>query len=166
MPWPSGSNLPQTGDGLYVADVSKYNQGNIGTGDGNITQSQFDEYKKTVVTIDGKELTNSYTYAKYDFSGSSIPDVYGGFNVRVSYKNFELAAVFSYQLGGQILDTNYATMMSMTEFGYAQSPDLLKAWRVGLLVGWFPFAILSSSFGWCVGFDRFVKSMETGRGYY
>ena len=29
-------------------------------------------------------------------------------------------------------------------------------WRVGLLVGWFPFAILSSSFGWCVGFDRFV----------
>jgi hypothetical protein len=65
-----------------VADVSKYNQGNIGTGDGNITQSQFDEYKKTVVTIDGKELTNSYTYAKYDFSGSSIPDVYGGFNVR------------------------------------------------------------------------------------
>lgn len=34
---------------------------------GNITQSQFDEYKKTVVTIDGKELTNSYTYAKYDF---------------------------------------------------------------------------------------------------
>ena len=120
---------PQTGDGLYVADVSKYNQGNIGTGDGNITQSQFDEYKKTVVTIDGKELTNSYTYAKYDFSGSSIPDVYGGFNVRVSYKNFDLAAVFSYQLGGQILDTNYATMMSMTEFGYAQSPDLLKAWK-------------------------------------
>ena len=55
--------------------------------------------------------------------------MYGGFNVRVSYKNFELAAVFSYQLGGQILDTNYATMMSMTEFGYAQSPDLLKAWK-------------------------------------
>lgn len=84
---------------------------------------------KTVVTIDGKELTNSYTYAKYDFSGSSIPDVFGGFNVRVSYKNFDLAAVFSYQLGGQVLDTNYATMMSMTEFGYAQSPDLLKAWK-------------------------------------
>ena len=126
---------PQTGDGLYVADVSKYNQGNIGTGDGNITQSQFDEYKKTVVTIDGKELTNSYTYAKYDFSGSSIPDVFGGFNVRVSYKNFDLAAVFSYQLGGQILDTNYATMMSMTEFGYAQSPDLLKAWKqAGILL--------------------------------
>lgn len=59
----------------------------------------------------------------------------GGFNVRVSYKNFDLAAVFSYQLGGQILDTNYATMMSMTEFGYAQSPDLLKAWKqAGILL--------------------------------
>ena len=40
-----------------------------------------------------------------------------------------LIHIFSYQLGGQILDTNYATMMSMTEFGYAQSPDLLKAWK-------------------------------------
>ena len=38
---------------------------------------------------------------------------------------------FSYQLGGQILDTNYATMMSMTEFGYAQSPDLLKSMETG-----------------------------------
>ena len=27
------------------------------------------------------------------------------------------------------MDTHYATMMSMTEFGYAQSPDLLKAWK-------------------------------------
>lgn len=120
---------PQTGNGLYVADVSKYNQENIGTGDNNISQSQYDAYKKTVVTLDGKELTNSYTYAKYDFSGSSIPDMFGGFNIRASYKNFDLAAVFSYQLGGQILDANYATMMRMTEFGYAQSPDLLKAWK-------------------------------------
>ena len=39
--------------------------------------------------------------------------MFGGFNVRVSYKNFDLAAVFSYQLGGQVLDTNYATMMSI-----------------------------------------------------
>ncbi|GAA6258028.1 TonB-dependent receptor [Bacteroides sp. f07] len=120
---------PKTGNGLYVADVNKYNSGNIGVGKGNITQSQFNEYKKTVVTIDGKELTNSYTYAKYDFSGSSIPDVYGGFNVKVSYKNFDLSVVFSYQLGGQILDTNYATMMSTANFGYAQSTDLLKAWK-------------------------------------
>mgnify|MGYP007087973119 CR=1 FL=1 len=48
---------PQTGDGLYVADVSKYNQGNIGTGDGTLRRASLMSIKKTVVTIDGKELT-------------------------------------------------------------------------------------------------------------
>lgn len=81
-------------------------------------QSQFDEYKKIVVIIDGKELINLYIYVKYDFSGFFIFDVYGGFNVRVSYKNFDLVVVFFYQLGGQILDINYVIMMSMIEFGY------------------------------------------------
>lgn len=120
---------PQTGDGLYVADVDKYNTGNIGTGENNISQKQYDDYKKTVVTQDGKELTNLYSYAKYDFSGSSIPDVYGGFNFSVGYKGFDLSAVFSYQLGGKLLDNSYATMMGLTEFGYAQSPDLFRAWQ-------------------------------------
>lgn len=120
---------PQTGNGLYVPDLSKYNQGNIGTGEDNITQAQYDAYKKTVVNVDGKELTNSYSYAKYDYSGSSIPDVFGGFNIKARYKSFDLAAVFSYQLGGKLLDSNYSTMMAMGEFGYAQSPDLLNAWK-------------------------------------
>ena len=40
-----------------------------------------------------------------------------------------MAAVFSYQLGGKLLDSNYSTMMAMVEFGYAQSPDLLNAWK-------------------------------------
>lgn len=120
---------PQTGDGLYVPDDSKYNEGNIGSAEGNITQKQYDAYKKTVVNVDGKELTNSYSYAKYDYSGSSIPKVYGGFNIKASYKGFDLAAVFSYQLGGKLLDTNYAKMMDIGEYGYAQSPDLLNAWK-------------------------------------
>ena len=44
-------------------------------------------------------------------------------------KGFDLAAVFSYQLGGKLLDTNYAKMMDIGEYGYAQSPDLLNAWK-------------------------------------
>lgn len=120
---------PQTGNGLYVPDLSKYNQNNIGTGEGNITQAQYNAYQKTVVNVDGKELTNSYSYAKYDYSGSSIPDVFGGFNIKAKYKSFDLAAVFSYQLGGKLLDSSYAGMMDVAEFGNAQSPDLKKAWK-------------------------------------
>lgn len=111
---------PENGDGLYLLDTDAYNKA-----DGTLTEA----VEKTIVEKDGKQLTNSYSYAKYDFSNRSIPKVYGGFNLNVGYKNFDLSATFSYQLGGKMLDTNYATMMSMTEFGYAVSPDLLNAWQ-------------------------------------
>ena len=111
---------PDNGDGLYLLDTDAYNEA-----DGTMTSS----VKKTVVEKDGKLLTNNYTYAKYDFSGSAIPKVYGGFNFRVGYKAFDLAATFSYQLGGKLIDTNYATMMEVGEYGYAQSPDLFRAWQ-------------------------------------
>lgn len=111
---------PATGDGLYYLDTEEYNEA-----DGTLT----DDVKSTLVEIDGETLTNSYSYAKYDFSGSSIPKVYGGFNVRMAYRDFDLAAVFSYQLGGKLLDSNYATLMSMSDYGYAQSEDVLRAWQ-------------------------------------
>ena len=38
---------PQTGDGLYVADVSKYNQGNIGTGDGTLHRASLMSIKNS-----------------------------------------------------------------------------------------------------------------------
>lgn len=106
---------PATGDGLWIPDTEKYN--------GN------EAFAKTLVTVDGKTYTNSYTYAKYDWSGTSTPDVFGGFNFKVGYKDIDLAATFSYQLGGKLIDAAYAGMMSVQEYGYAQSPDLLKAWK-------------------------------------
>ena len=81
------------------------------------------------VEIDGKRLTNDYTYAKYDFSGSSLPKVYGGFNFNVSYKQIDLSTTFSYQLGGKMLDNIYGSMMSMSNFGQGLSKDVLNAWQ-------------------------------------
>ena len=107
---------PATGDGLWIPDTEKYDSSNAA-------------YAKTLVTVDGKEYTNSYSYAKYDWSGTSTPDMFGGFNFNVGYKNFNLAATFSYQLGGQVLDAQYASMLGVQEYGYAQSPDLAKAWQ-------------------------------------
>ena len=111
---------PETGDGLWIFDAE-----NNTDDKGNISASA----KKTLVERDGQTLTNSYAYAKYDYSGSAVPKVYGGFNVKVGYKAFDLQAVFSYAVGGKTLDTNYATMMGMANLGYAISPDLMRAWR-------------------------------------
>ena len=107
---------PKTGDGLWIPDTDNYDESNA-------------SYAKTLVEVDGKTYTNSYSYAKYDWSGTSTPDVFGGFNFKVGYKDFDLAATFSYQLGGKLIDAAYASMMSVSNHGYGQSPDLLKAWR-------------------------------------
>ena len=106
---------PENGDGLYyLSPEADQNNATV---------------KATIVEIDGEKLTNSHTYAKYDFSGSSVPKVYGGFNLNLGYKAFDLSAVFSYSLGGKLLDNVYASAMSNSEFGYAQHEDLKKAWK-------------------------------------
>lgn len=111
---------PENGDGLYYLDTDTYNEA-----DGTLSES----VKSTLVTIDGKQLTNSYRYAKYDYSGSAIPKLYGGFNFNLGYKDFELSAVFSYSLGGKVLDLTYANLMATDEFGYAMSEDVKKVWQ-------------------------------------
>ena len=107
---------PATGNGLWIPDTEKYDNSNAA-------------YAATLVTVDGQTYTNSYSYAKYDWSGASTPDVFGGFNFKVGYKGIDLAATFSYQLGGKVLDYGYQGMMGVQEYGYAQSPDLKNAWQ-------------------------------------
>lgn len=103
---------PDTGDGLWIADPDKYKEGD-----------------DTFLTKDGVQLTNSYSNAKFDFSGASIPKMFGGFNLKAYYKDIDFAAVFSYQLGGKLLDYGYQDMMATDSYGEAMSPDLLNAWQ-------------------------------------
>ena len=51
----------------------------------------------------------------------AVPKVYGGFNINLSYKAFDLSTVFSYSLGGKVLDSSYRGLMDVGEFGYAMS---------------------------------------------
>jgi TonB-linked SusC/RagA family outer membrane protein len=79
-----------------------------------------------------KETTTVYTNAYTDVSrrkqGSAIPDLSGGLSTNFTYKNFDLSAVFSYQLGGKVYDTVYAATMQMNETGRSMHKDLLNAW--------------------------------------
>lgn len=110
-----------TGNGLYYLDTQAYN-------DANGTMSA--AVKKSLVTGEhGEQLTNSFNYAKFDFSGESMPKMYGGFNVNAEYKGFDFAALFSYALGGKVLDSNYQTLMSMSAYGAGMGSDVAKAWQ-------------------------------------
>lgn len=112
---------PNTGNGLYYLDTDAYNATN-----NTLTSA----VQNTLVTgPNGEQLTNSYQYAKLDFSGSAIPKVTGGFHVNVSYRDFDFTALFSYSLGSKIYDLTYANLMSMSNYGSAMHTDVQGAWR-------------------------------------
>lgn len=49
-----------------------------------------------------KVTTSNYSEASYYKLGTSNPKFFGGFSTSLTYKNFDLSAVFGYSIGGQI----------------------------------------------------------------
>ena len=66
--------------------------------------------------------TNNYAKASRFEVGSAIPDVVGGFNTSVSYKEWSLTAAFAYQIGGKFFDMQYAE--------YLYSPTTAQHYRM------------------------------------
>lgn len=82
-----------------------------------------------LVQIGDKYYTTNTTYSERNWSGSAIPDVYGSFTTTLSYKNFDLSAIFTYSIGGKTLDYSYQSLMSVTANPHALHTDLLGSWN-------------------------------------
>lgn len=80
-------------------------------------------------TINGTKVTTNYVNAKYDYSGSSLPDVYGSLTNSFKIGNFDANIMLNYQLGGKTYDSNYAILMSSYPQGQAIHVDMLNAWK-------------------------------------
>lgn len=106
---------PANGDALYYA----YEE-NVETGE-----------MEPVLDEDGSHATvNDHIEANRAYVGSnSIPDVIGSVRNAFKYKNFDLNFLFTYQIGGEILDYGYANMMHEGDYGASMHPDLRDAWR-------------------------------------
>ena len=83
----------------------------------------------SVRTVDGVLVTTNHNNAKRDFVGTAIPDVFGSFTNTLTYKNFRLGFLFTYQIGGETYDTNWAGLMSPGEYGTTFSTDMLRRWQ-------------------------------------
>ena len=81
-----------------------------------------------VVKIGDQNYVTYSTYAERNWSGSAIPDVAGSFNTSLQWKNFNAGVLFTYSLGGKILDYNYSSLMTMTGAVSQMSKDALKSW--------------------------------------
>ncbi len=84
---------------------------------------------ETRTMADGTIVTTNHNNALYDYSGSAIPDVGGYFSTEFKYNGFYLNALFTYQIGGKIYDSNYASLMGSYAEGKAMHIDMLNAWK-------------------------------------
>lgn len=73
--------------------------------------------------------TSVYADAGRFIQGSSLPDLVGGVNNSFSYKNFDLSALLSFSIGGQILDNDYLMIMHNGNTpGRAWGKEILNRW--------------------------------------
>ncbi|MBR1409756.1 MAG: TonB-dependent receptor [Prevotella sp.] len=124
------------GYSLYKFDDEKYFFVLNGTTYGNkenesgVANSEIkDDNLNAVTVINGVPYTYTTSYAKKEFHGSAIPTAYGSFNFNVSWKGLSLATLFTYQLGGKVLDYNYQDLVSAGSTApAAYHKDVLKSW--------------------------------------
>lgn len=105
-----------------------------------------------------KVITNDYSKATQYIQGSSLPDLVGGVSNTFNYKDFELSALFTYSLGGKILDGDYTGLM------HAGS-SAGRPWSTEILTHWTPEnrntnvpRLITDDAGWTQSSTRFLYS--------
>jgi TonB-linked SusC/RagA family outer membrane protein len=92
-------------------------------------------YKTNTLTSNSKiigtdTVTNVIAEANFRYTGtSSIPDFYGSMNNTFSYKGLSLSVLFTYQVGGQVFDSAYQSLMHGGNYGTALHVDALGRWQ-------------------------------------
>ncbi len=114
-----------------------------------VTQADHDAGKFTDTPVgEGVKTTNYALSSKWEV-GSAIPDLVGGFNTSLSWKNFSLDMQFAYQLGGKFFSADYAQLLYATtgsqSFGqmFASKEALHNTWTpenkgAGFPMQWYP----------------------------
>ena len=84
-----------------------------------------------IVKIDGKYYTTAMAKSKEDYSGSSLPKLYGGITSDLRVGRFSFNINLYYQLGGYTYDRTYANLMQPGTIATSKinmHVDMLKAW--------------------------------------
>ena len=59
---------------------------------------------------------------------SAIPDLIGGFSTGLEWKGFDLSIATAFQLGGYVVDNQYAALLSVQSLGQGYHKDLFNRW--------------------------------------
>ena len=104
---------PSDGYALFVADPKFVNSSDT-----------------SIRIVNSVNVTTDQNKALYHYAGSAIPDLFGSFGNTFKYKGLQLDLICSYQIGGQMYDTNYAVLMHTgNNYGSALSTDIFRRWQ-------------------------------------
>lgn len=81
--------------------------------------------------INGTKYATQTTYGLRDWRGSALPKVYGSFHTDLRWKGISLSAMFTYSLGGKVIDYTYQSLMSTNTASSADAlhKDILNSWN-------------------------------------
>ncbi|MCM1150661.1 MAG: TonB-dependent receptor [Alistipes sp.] len=85
---------------------------------GNVKRVTTEDY--STASAEGREM-----------QGDALPDLYGGFSTSLRFYGVDFSIGFTYQIGGQVLDSGYQFYMNSpqgTSTGNNYHRDLLKSW--------------------------------------
>ena len=108
----------------------------------------------------GKRVTtNDYGSADYYYvNKSSLPTVYGGFNTSLSWKGFDLSAIFAYSIGGYIYNRDVTMILHNGSLeGRDWSTEILRRWTPDNRYTDVP-ALSTTSNNWNSASTRFLQN--------
>lgn len=109
------------------------------------------------------QKTSEYTKAGFFDAGSPLPDLIGGINNSFSYKNFDLSALVSFSLGGQVFDNDYTQLMHTgNNAGRAWSAEMLNHWTPENTVTDVP-KLTTDNLSWTLTSTRFLYDATYAR---
>ena len=124
-----------TGQSLYAVNPSspdyyEYDDNGDFVFNETLYNSQLEAASKqgALVKIGDEYYTTMTAYAGRKIMSTALPTVYGSFGTNLSWRGISLAMLFTYSLGGQSYDSNYATLSRVTTTPSAIHSDLLKSW--------------------------------------
>ena len=103
--------------------------------------------------------TNDYSSADYYYvNKSSLPKVYGGFNTSLSWKGFDLSAIFAYSIGGYIYNRDITMILHNGSLeGRDWSTEILRRWTPDNRYTDVP-ALSTTSNNWNSASTRFLQN--------
>lgn len=121
----SGTKKLSVGQDIYAFWIREY----AGVDPANGDALYYQDTKDASGNVTGRTTVNNINNATYYYKGTAIPDLIGGVTNSFRYKNFDLSALVTFQVGGKFYDGNYATLMARGTYGQALSVNMLRRWQ-------------------------------------